>query len=184
MVWSRVTGDFSAISIKGFRSWCLIQCAVISVIWWVDIPFGQILFIVDSIHCFNLSFWLNFVASGCTVKQQRMFLSQPAHYPYVEKPLESKTTWPLCIYADLCAGFSSECHWTVIWKMALILNHAQWQRDVALNQSECVRYILLLMCLGTVQSIIYGFWTTGMRKWKRRLLMGAHAEFQRDSKEL
>ncbi len=32
MVWSPVTGDFSAISIKGFRSWCLIQCALISMI--------------------------------------------------------------------------------------------------------------------------------------------------------
>lgn len=110
-------------------------------IWWVDITFGQILFIFDPIHCLNLSFWFIFVASGCTVKQQRMFLSQPAHYPYIEKHLESKTTWLLCIYGDLCAGYSSECHWTVIWKRALILNHAQWKWDAALCQSVCVRYI-------------------------------------------
>ncbi len=68
--------------------------------WWVDIPFGQILFIFDPIHCLILH---------CKATDN-FVLSQPAHYPYIEKSLGSKTTWLLCIYGDLCAGYSSECH--------------------------------------------------------------------------
>lgn len=123
------------------------------------------MFIFDLIHCLIPPFWLNFVAFVCAVKKWRMFLSQPAHYPNIERLFEWKTTWLLCIYGDLWASYSTECHWTIIWKMALILNHAHWQRDEALDQSGCVRYIFLLMCLGTVYYIwIVDHWNEEMEK--------------------